>query len=81
MEEIMGTEKKETITLMHRHTHYITHMQHSHGKRVGVAARPGKTKHFQTLPLDACPGVMLCDCPGMIKAYALSRWCDEVALK
>ena len=33
-------------------------------KRVGVANRPGKTKHFQTLNLDA--DLCLCDCPGLV---------------
>lgn len=33
-------------------------------KRVGVAAMPGKTKHFQTLKL--VEGVTLCDCPGLV---------------
>jgi large subunit GTPase 1 len=33
-------------------------------KRVGVANRPGKTKHFQTLNLDE--DLCLCDCPGLV---------------
>lgn len=33
-------------------------------KRVGVANRPGKTKHFQTLNLD--DELCLCDCPGLV---------------
>lgn len=33
-------------------------------KRVGVANRPGKTKHFQTLNLD--DDLCLCDCPGLV---------------
>jgi len=33
-------------------------------KRVGVDSRPGKTKHFQTLPLGE--GHTLCDCPGLV---------------
>lgn len=33
-------------------------------KRVAVSATPGKTKHFQTLPLT--DHVMLCDCPGLV---------------
>lgn len=33
-------------------------------KKVGVAAMPGKTKHFQTLVID--PKIMLCDCPGLV---------------
>ena len=33
-------------------------------KRVNVSATPGKTKHFQTLPLT--PSIVLCDCPGLV---------------
>eukprot|EP00744_Colponema_vietnamica_P001116 GILI01001890.1.p1 GENE.GILI01001890.1~~GILI01001890.1.p1 ORF type:complete len:504 (+),score=149.09 GILI01001890.1:109-1620(+) len=33
-------------------------------KRVGVAAQPGKTKHFQTLQVGE--KVTLCDCPGLV---------------
>ncbi len=33
-------------------------------KRVGVAAMPGKTKHFQTLNIEG--GICLCDCPGLV---------------
>jgi large subunit GTPase 1 len=33
-------------------------------KKVGVAALPGKTKHFQTLNLGR--EVELCDCPGLV---------------
>lgn len=33
-------------------------------KLVGVAAQPGKTKHFQTLYIDK--DLMLCDCPGLV---------------
>ena len=33
-------------------------------KKVSVSATPGKTKHFQTIHLS--PGVMLCDCPGLV---------------
>jgi len=33
-------------------------------KRVGVSATPGKTKHFQTMPLS--PTLTLCDCPGLV---------------
>jgi large subunit GTPase 1 len=41
-------------------------------KKVGVAARPGKTKHFQTIFLgkDIC----LCDCPGLVfPSFASSK--------
>lgn len=33
-------------------------------KLVGVAAMPGKTKHFQTMYLE--PDLILCDCPGLV---------------
>lgn len=33
-------------------------------KRVGVAAMPGKTKHFQTLNIEG--SLCLCDCPGLV---------------
>jgi len=33
-------------------------------KKVAVASMPGKTKHFQTLPLT--DSVVLCDCPGLV---------------
>jgi large subunit GTPase 1 len=33
-------------------------------KKVAVASMPGKTKHFQTLPLT--DAVTLCDCPGLV---------------
>ncbi len=33
-------------------------------KKVAVASMPGKTKHFQTLPLTN--QVTLCDCPGLV---------------
>jgi large subunit GTPase 1 len=37
-------------------------------KRVSVSATPGKTKHFQTLPLQLSDDhtVTLCDCPGLV---------------
>jgi large subunit GTPase 1 len=41
-------------------------------KKVGVASRPGKTKHFQTIYMgnDIC----LCDCPGLVfPSFASSR--------
>jgi large subunit GTPase 1 len=41
-------------------------------KKVGVASRPGKTKHFQTIYLgnDIC----LCDCPGLVfPSFASSK--------
>lgn len=33
-------------------------------KKVAVGSTPGKTKHFQTLPIGR--HVMLCDCPGLV---------------
>ena len=33
-------------------------------KLVGVAAQPGKTKHFQTLFIEK--DLLLCDCPGLV---------------
>lgn len=33
-------------------------------KKVAVGATPGKTKHFQTLPIGKY--IMLCDCPGLV---------------
>ena len=33
-------------------------------KKVSVSSTPGKTKHFQTIHLS--PGVILCDCPGLV---------------
>ena len=36
-------------------------------KRVGVAAMPGKTKHFQTLNLETEKrNICLVDCPGLV---------------
>jgi len=44
-------------------------------KRVGVAAMPGKTKHFQTLNLeDDGRNICLVDCPGLVfPSFANSR--------
>lgn len=33
-------------------------------KKVSVSSTPGKTKHFQTIPLTK--DIMLCDCPGLV---------------
>ncbi|KXZ49319.1 hypothetical protein GPECTOR_22g913 [Gonium pectorale] len=33
-------------------------------KRVAVSSHPGRTKHYQTHVM--CPGLMLCDCPGLV---------------
>lgn len=35
-------------------------------KKVGVAAMPGKTKHYQTLFLPDNKGLCLMDCPGLV---------------
>ncbi|KEG07984.1 putative GTP-binding protein [Trypanosoma grayi] len=35
-------------------------------KKVVVSATPGKTKHFQTLPIPNERRVALCDCPGLV---------------
>ena len=41
-------------------------------KKVSVSATPGKTRHFQTLPIDA--ELSLCDCPGLVMpSFAFSR--------
>lgn len=41
-------------------------------KKVGVAAQPGKTKHFQTLNLTQ--SICLCDCPGLVfPSFASSK--------
>ncbi|GIL89787.1 hypothetical protein Vretimale_16572 [Volvox reticuliferus] len=41
-------------------------------KKTAVAPTPGKTKHFQTLHVS--PGVVLCDCPGLVMPkFARSR--------
>jgi large subunit GTPase 1 len=35
-------------------------------KKVVVSATPGKTKHFQTLPIPNERRLQLCDCPGLV---------------
>ena len=41
-------------------------------KKVGVAAMPGKTKHFQTLLISN--KICLCDCPGLVfPSFAQNR--------
>ncbi|CAI5938968.1 unnamed protein product [Closterium sp. NIES-64] len=41
-------------------------------KKTGVTSTPGKTKHFQTLPVS--DSLMLCDCPGLVfPSFASSR--------
>jgi large subunit GTPase 1 len=45
-------------------------------KKVAVASLPGKTKHFQTLPLS--PKVTLCDCPGLVFPRISSSYAEMV---
>ncbi|ETO07194.1 GTPase [Reticulomyxa filosa] len=45
-------------------------------KKVGVAATPGKTKHFQTLILSE--DITLCDCPGLVFPTLMSSKADLV---
>jgi len=47
--------------------------------RVGVAAQPGKTKHFQTLHLPDRLDMMLCDCPGLVFPSFVSSTADMIA--
>ena len=54
--------------------------KHTHGMvRVGVAAQPGKTKHFQTLLLPDAPELLLCDCPGLVFPSFVSNTADLIA--
>lgn len=54
--------------------------KHTHGLvRVGVAAQPGKTKHFQTLLLPERDDMMLCDCPGLVFPSFVSNTADLIA--
>ncbi|KAL7578644.1 hypothetical protein ACA910_009787 [Epithemia clementina (nom. ined.)] len=54
--------------------------KHTHGLvRVGVAAQPGKTKHFQTLLLPDQDELMLCDCPGLVFPSFVSNTADLIA--
>ena len=54
--------------------------KHSHDiARVGVAAQPGKTKHFQTLLLPDSDELMLCDCPGLVFPSFVSNTADLIA--
>lgn len=51
-------------------------------KKVVVSATPGKTKHFQTLPIPEERRVGLCDCPGLVfPSFATTReamLCDGI---
>ena len=54
--------------------------KNAHGVvRVGVAAQPGKTKHFQTLLLPDCEDMLLCDCPGLVFPSFVSNTADLIA--
>ncbi|KAL3942437.1 MAG: hypothetical protein SGBAC_003360 [Bacillariaceae sp.] len=54
--------------------------KHAHGvTRVGVAAMPGKTKHFQTLLLPDRDDVLLCDCPGLVFPSFVNNTADLIA--
>jgi large subunit GTPase 1 len=46
--------------------------------RVGVAAMPGKTKHFQTLNVPDHTHITLCDCPGLVFPSFVSSSADLV---
>lgn len=46
---------------------------------MGVAAQPGKTKHFQTLLLPGRDDMMLCDCPGLVFPSFVSNTADLIA--
>lgn len=45
-------------------------------KCVGVSATPGKTKHFQTIPL--AEDLTLCDCPGLVMPSAVASKADMI---
>lgn len=51
-------------------------------KKVMVSITPGKTKHFQTLPIPQERRIMLCDCPGLVfPSFATTKWemlCDGI---
>ena len=54
--------------------------KNAHGVvRVGVAAQPGKTKHFQTLLLPDRANMLLCDCPGLVFPSFVSNTADLIA--
>ncbi|CAJ1930496.1 unnamed protein product [Cylindrotheca closterium] len=54
--------------------------KHAHGvTRVGVAAMPGKTKHFQTLLLPDRDDILLCDCPGLVFPSFVNNTADLIA--
>lgn len=54
--------------------------KNTHGvTRVGVAAMPGKTKHFQTLLLPDRDDMLLCDCPGLVFPSFVNNTADLIA--
>lgn len=54
--------------------------KYAHGVvRVGVAAQPGKTKHFQTLLLPDREKMLLCDCPGLVFPSFVNNTADLIA--
>jgi len=54
--------------------------KNAHGVvRVGVAAQPGKTKHFQTLLLPDRTNMLLCDCPGLVFPSFVNNTADLIA--
>ena len=54
--------------------------KNAHGVvRVGVAAQPGKTKHFQTLLLPERDDILLCDCPGLVFPSFVNNTADLIA--
>eukprot|EP00980_Cylindrotheca_fusiformis_P016683 scaffold5024_cov136-Cylindrotheca_fusiformis.AAC.12 len=54
--------------------------KNTHGvARVGVAAMPGKTKHFQTLLLPDRDDILLCDCPGLVFPSFVNNTADLIA--
>lgn len=46
-------------------------------KKAAVAPTPGKTKHFQTL--NVTPGLVLCDCPGLVLPRFAANKAEMVA--
>ena len=49
---------------------------HHSASRVGVAAQPGKTKHFQILKVPDYENVILCDCSGLVYPSCVSSSAD-----
>ena len=54
--------------------------KHAHGfVRVAVAAKPGMTKHFQTILLPDNDSIMVCDCPGLVFPSFVRSTADMIA--